>query len=296
VKASFCFLNGRFVQVRRATISVTDRGFLFGEGLFETWRTYDGRPFAVREHLARMHKAAKAIGIPFDPGGDWEARSVRLARLNRMTAGGGAVRLTITRGPGPVGLVPQPASRPTRLMLVRALEPGLAKGRSEGVGVHLMDFGRGVDPALRQLKTLNYLPAVRGKVAARRAGCFESLYRLQDGTVLEGTTSNFFVRVGGELLTTPITTGVLAGVTRSMVMRLAGRLLPVRERVLRDSDLRAADEIFLTASTIEVLGVTRIGRRLVGTGRVGELTRELQARYRRLVARRLGVSVGELGD
>ncbi len=292
----YCFLNGRYVDVRDARISALDRGFLFGEGLFETWRTYRGRPFAIEEHLRRMNRSARALGIPFDPGEPWHGRTQRLSRMNRMTGRSGAVRLTISRGAGPVTLIPGRVRRPTRLMLFRPLEPHLGRARHDGVAVHLHPFGAGVHPELRRIKTVNYLPAVIARTEARKQGCFESLYRLDDGTILEGTTSNIFVVRRGRLFTSPLAAGVLPGVTRGLVLRIAEKITEVRETRLRESDLLQADEAFLTSSTIEVLPVVRVDRRPLGGGRPGELTRELQKRYRQLVARRLDLPVERLGD
>ncbi len=291
-----CFLNGRYLDAREATISVLDRGFLFGEGLFETWRSYRGRPFAVAEHLARLTRSARALGIPFDANEPWERRTRTLLTRNGLTDGGAAVRLTITRGPGPPVLIATTAHKPTRLMLARPLEPGLAQLREEGVAVHLAKPAKMAHGALEGLKTLNYLPAVVGKTDARARGCFESVYRTDDGRVLEGTTSNLFVYDGSTLATTALDEGVLPGITRDMVLRLARKLVPVVERRLTTDDLAAAKEIFLTASTIEVLPVTRVGRRRVSRGRVGPITRELQQRYRTLVSERVGLPVERLGE
>jgi branched-subunit amino acid aminotransferase/4-amino-4-deoxychorismate lyase len=295
VKTSICFLNGRYVDSRHAAIPATDRGFLFGEGLFETWKTYKGEPFALPEHLARMARGAKVLGIPFDPDEDWHARTLTLARRNAMTDCGGAVRLTISSGPGKISLIPSTFGRPTRLMLFRPLEPGLEAARAEGVGVHLLDFGAGVNPRLRNLKTLNYVPAVMGKIAARERGCFESLYRLADATVLEGTTSNFFVVRRGRIFTTPVADGILPGVTRALTLKIARRVAPVVESRIVERDLFGADEIFLTSSSIEVVPVIRVGRRRIGKGEPGAITRELQRRYRALVSRRTGLPVDRLG-
>jgi branched-subunit amino acid aminotransferase/4-amino-4-deoxychorismate lyase len=295
VKRSICFLNGRYVETDKAAIPATDRGFLFGEALFETWKTYRGKPFALREHLARMTKASKLLGIPFDPKESWEQRSLDLARRNGMADCGGAVRLTVSAGPGKVSLIPETYGRPTRLMLFRPLEPGLEEARRDGVGIHLMDFGVGVNPQLRNLKTVNYVPAVMGKLAAREHGCFESLYRLADSTVLEGTTSNYFVVRRGKLYTTPVAEGILPGVTRALTLGLADGLLPVLERRITERELLAADEAFLTSSSIEVVPIVRAGKKRIDNGRPGAVTRELQRRYRRMVARRLGMPVEELG-
>ena len=295
MKSPICYLNGRFLALDRASVPAVDRGFLFGEALFETWKTYKGRPFALPEHLARMARSAKLLGIPFDPREDWHGRTLTLARRNRMLDCGGAVRLTISAGPGRVSLIPQTTGKPTRFMLFRPLEPGLDEARRDGVAVHLMDFGAGVNATLRNLKTVNYVPAVMGKVAARKHGCFESLYRLADATVLEGTTSNYFVVKRGKLYTTPVDVGILPGVTRAMTLGIARKLLPVVEKRLRERDVFAADEVFITSSSIEVVPVIRAGGRKIARGKPGEITRELQRRYRLLVARTLDMPVDELG-
>ncbi len=294
MSAPICYLNGRYIPVAQATIPATDRGFLFGEGLFETWKTYQGKPFAVREHLARMAKSARSVGIPFEAGEDWSGRTEILAKKNKIS-GGGAVRFTITRGCGEVSLVPPRLTKPTRLMLFRPLEPGLVEARDKGVTLHLMDFGVGVDPSFRNLKTLNYLPAVRGKVEAKRHGAFESLYRLADDTVLEGTTSNYFIVSKGRLITTPVATGILPGVTRSLVIKIAAKLVDIVERPIRVADIIAADEVFTTSSTIEIVPAVRVDNRRIADGKPGEITRELRRRYRAMVARRLQMKVDELG-
>lgn len=221
---------------------------------------------------------------------------MRLAKRNGLAHRSGALRLTITRGPGPVTLIPGPPTKPTRLMLFRPLEAGLGRARREGIAVHLHAFGADVHAGMRQLKTVNYLPAVIARSEARRLGCFESLYQLEDGTILEGTTSNVFVVRRGRLLTTPVERGVLPGVTRALVIRLAARSTEVREKRLRRRDLEEADEMFLTSSTIEVLPIVRVDKRRVGDGRPGPITRQLQQAYRRMVARRLECGVEDLGD
>jgi len=291
-----CFLNGRYVETRHATVPATDRGFLFGEGLFETWRTYRGRPFALEEHLRRMARSARQLGIPFDADGPWAERTRRLVKLNSMTGMGSAVRLTITRGTGPVRLAPGPVARPTRLMLLRRLDAGLAEARTNGVGVNLLDFGVGGDTSMRRLKTINYLSAVIGKTEAARHGCFESIYRLADGTLLEGMTTNVFVVRNSTLVTPPVADGVLPGVTRAIVLEIAKRIADVREARITTEDLLDAEEAFLTSTTIEIVPIVRVRKRRAGGGCAGVLTRELQRRYRRRVARRVGLSEDELGE
>ncbi len=294
--SSICYFNGKFGDVAKARISPLDRGFLFGEGLFETWRTYSGRPYGISEHLARMARTAKQIGIAFDPDEPWEQRSTELARRNHMLKSDGAVRMTITRGRGPISLVVEATEDPTRLMLFRPLEPGLGIAKRDGVAIHLVSVGSGVSERQRQIKSLNYLPAILARTQARERGCFEALYHLDNGKVLEGTTSNIFVVRRGVVRTTPISMGLLPGVTRHKVIKLTRSITKLREEVLTLDDLLAADEVFLTSSSIEIVPVVRVGRRKVGKGSVGEITRQLQLDYRKAVARQLDIPIESLGE
>lgn len=295
---SICWLNGKFTDTSRARISPLDRGFLFGEGLFETWRTYRGRPYGLDEHLARMAESAKRIGIPFDPAEPWAKRCTELAKRNGMRKSDGAVRLTITRGRGPVSLVVAGTEAPTALMLFRPLEPSLADAKRKGVAVHMTSVGSGVSERQRQIKSLNYLPAVMARTEAKARGCFEAVYYIDGprGPVLEGTTSNFFVVHRGVVRTAPISLGLLPGVTRKKTLRLAGKIARVKEERFTLADLATADEAFLTASSIEVVPVVRIGKSKVGNGKPGPVTLELQRLYREEVARRLDMNLEDLGD
>lgn len=299
---SICWLNGKFIDVAKARISPLDRGFLFGEGLFETWRTYRGRPYGLDDHLARMTGSAARILIPFDPNEPWAERCVELARRNGMQDSDGAVRMTVTRGRGPVSLVVERTEEPTTLMMFRPLEPSLADAKAKGVGIHLSSVGSGVSEKQRQVKSLNYLPAILARMEAKKSGCFEAVYYTEGSgkasktTVLEGTTSNVFVVKKGVVRTAPISAGLLPGVTRRKTLRIARRLAPVKEERFTVDDLLAADEIFLTASSIEVVPVVRVGRRhRIGTGKPGPITLEMQRRYREEVAKKLGLALEELG-
>lgn len=300
---SICWLNGKFLDITKARISPLDRGFLFGEGLFETWRTYKGRPYGLPDHLARLAGSAKKIHIPFDTEEPWEERCIELARRNGMLASDGAVRMTVTRGRGPVSLVVDRTEEPTTLMMFRPLEPTLRDAKTKGVGIHLQSVGSGVSEKQRQLKSLNYLPAILARMEAKKSRCFEAVYYTEGlgpkakTTVLEGTTSNVFVVKKGVVWTAPISAGLLPGVTRRKTLRLLGQLATVKEERFTTDFLMSADEIFLTASSIEVVPVVRVGRsHRVGNGKPGPVTLEMQGRYRAEVARKLGMKIEELGD
>jgi D-amino acid aminotransferase len=299
---SICWLNGKFVDVAKARISPLDRGFLFGEGLFETWRTYRGRPYAIADHLERMAGSARKIGIPFDIEEPWLERCTALARKNGMLKSDGAVRMTITRGHGPVSLLVEHTDAPTTLMLYRPLEANLREIKAAGVAVYPFSIGSGVCERQRQVKSLNYLPAILARAEAKKHGCQEAIYHT-DGSrsgggsiVLEGTTSNVFIVRRGVVMTAPISAGLLPGVTRRKTLQLARKVAKVKEERFTVEDLVSADEVFLTGSAMEVLPVVRVVRRKIASGRPGPVTLEIQRRYREEVARTLDLPLEQLGD
>jgi branched-subunit amino acid aminotransferase/4-amino-4-deoxychorismate lyase len=285
-------LNDRLQPAARATISALDRGFLYGDGLFETVRTYGGRPFGLEQHLARLARSARAFRIPFerDPA-HWRPRITRLLRANGLSTSDAAVRLTVSRGAGALGLMPPPRLRPTTLLVAAPLDARLRTAQARGVAVCFFPY-RLVTATLASHKTLHYLPAVLGKMLAARAHAWEALYLSADDQVLEGTTSNVFIVRRGTLVTPPLA-GILPGVTRRFLGAVARRArIPLREAPIARSALLAADEVFLTASTIEVLPVVRVERRPIGGGTPGPVTRRLQEEYARLVAATLARHAG----
>jgi branched-chain amino acid aminotransferase len=278
-------LDDRVVPAARAKISALDRGFLYGDGLFETVRVYGGRPFGLGEHLVRLARSSRVFRIPFEEKlAHWTPRVRRVLAANGLADADAAVRLTVSRGAGPLGYLPQPSLRPTTLLTATPLDTRIAPAQERGVAVCFFPFQL-VIGTLPSHKTLHYLPAVLGKMIASGKGAWEALYLSADDTVLEGTTSNLFAVHAG-VLTTPPLRGILPGVTRKVVGTLARRArLAIVERPLTRDELLRADEVFLSASTIEILPVTRIERRTIGRGVPGPITRDLQERYRRHVER-----------
>lgn len=272
------WLNGRFLRASRASVGVLDRGLLYGDALFETWRTYSGRPFAVSLHLERLAESARRIALPV-PDFDWEATGAGLLERNGLAGDDAAVRLTVTRGRGAAGLLPPSRPRPTALLTCRPVDPALIRLRRTGVTAAILPFSPGLDGVLQSVKTTAYLPAILGKVWARGRGAFEGLYSTERGEILEGATSNVFVVESGRLLTPPATRGVLPGVTRSLVIEIARHSgIRVAESRLTVDRLRQADEAFLTATSLEVMPI-----RAVVPSRtrlpVGPVTRRLRAAY-----------------
>ena len=287
-------IDGVLMPPGEARVSVFDRGFLYGDSVYEVVRTYRGRPFEVEAHLRRLDHSAERIGLRLP----WDARRTE-AELKRTleaargedppfpdaapwNAGERYARIVMTRGAGEIGLDPALAVDPKAIVIVQPLHaPPLAAYR-EGVKVSLVGVAhvppRIVDPSA---KTGNYLPNVLALREARAAGAHEALMLDRQGFVTEGTTSNVFAVRRGAVATPPLGAGILEGVTRGIVMALARSLgIAVREEPLRPGDLEEAEEVFLTSTAREVLPVTRLGEGAVGGGRPGPLTARLHAAYR----------------
>jgi len=281
------WLNGRLVDVRRARVSALDRGILHGDGVYDTWRTYGGRPFAVTRHLARLAAATRRLELP--PPGDaetWTARTRLLLERNALPDG--AARLTITRGDAGGGPAPERAAPPTMLLTVRPIPPNLDALHADGVAATLLPFARDAGPGWGAVKLVGHASAVIGKMRAARKHAFEGLYVTPEGFVTEGTTSNLFAVVRGVLVTPPADGTILRGVTRDLVLRVAHRArIPVHEAPLRATRLHRADELFVTSSTIELVAVTRLDGRRIGDGRPGPVVTGLRASYQTMVAREL---------
>jgi branched-subunit amino acid aminotransferase/4-amino-4-deoxychorismate lyase len=279
------WLNGRVLEAPRAHVSALDRGLLHGDGCYDTWRAYAGVPFATAAHVRRLARTARILGLPPVARGDvWHARATRLVAANGLRDA--AIRLTVTRGDTGDGLLPSRRGRPTLLLTVRPLPPDLEEQRARGIGAILLPFSRNAGVHWARYKLLGHASAVQGRQLAARRGAAEGIYVSADGEATEGTTSNLFAVRRGTLRTPPLASGILGGVTRDLVLRLARRAgIRVSETRLRAADLASADEIFVTASTIEVLPVVRLGRRRVGAGVPGPVARLLQERYRRAALR-----------
>jgi branched-chain amino acid aminotransferase len=278
----YVFLNGRFAAASRASVSVYDRGLLYGDGLFETMRAYRGKVFALEEHLDRLARSARVLGLPV-PAYDWRATIAELLRRNALHRRDAWVRVTLTRGAADPDILPPVPPRPTAIVMVKPVDPKLAAKQRRGVAVALLPYSRhGFIP---EHKSLNYLPAVVGKVLAARHGAHEGLFVRNEHFLTEGTTSSLFVVQGKSLWTTPIG-GILPGVTRRRVLELAERAqFRTLERELTTTDLLEADEAFLTSSVAEIVPIIEVDQTRIGDGTPGPLTRKLQRLYRAEVER-----------
>lgn len=274
------WLNGAVVPLARATVPVFDRGLLFGDGVYETVRTYGGTPFRLSGHLRRLAESARRLGFRLPGPVGWLARGVAAAvAANRLRDA--RVRLVVTRGCGAPDLGDvASARRPNALIYALPYHPLPPRAYEAGVTAVIpavvRNDRRALDPAIKSLNLLNNFLAGR---AARRAGAREAIMLNPQGYVAEAASANVFFVRGGVLCTPALATGILAGITREVVLELAGRLgVPVREGWFRPRALLGADEAFVSASTIEILPLAGLGRRRYPRSR--PVTRALMTAYR----------------
>lgn len=276
-------IDGDVVVPERATISVYDRGFLYGDSVFETIRTYGGKLYALEEHLARLEDSAGKMGIdmPVDVPvlAEETRRGVALSGNAESYA-----RVMLTRGTGPLGLDTALAEGGScRVILVEPLVTPPAAHYEHGISAWCVETVRASD-AVDSAKLGNYLASALALRKARAAGAVEALVVNRDGLVVEGTTANVFAVKDGVLITPPLDIGVLAGITRAIVLAIAQELsISVEERALSRQAIQAVDELFLTSSIREVLPVVRVDDATIGSGKPGEITRKIHRALRRRV-------------
>jgi branched-chain amino acid aminotransferase len=278
----FASVNGEITRAEDARVSVLDNGFTFGDGVYETLRTYGGRPFHLDRHLARLRDSARmlAIDVPVPDA----ALSDGLDALLKAAANPESyIRIMVTRGVGDVSYRFERIKGPTIVMLARAYEPFPERIYTEGIAVIVSsvrrNHPRAIDPAMKSCNLINNILAMR---EAQAKGALEPILLNDVGEVAEGAGSNvFLVQDGGRLLTPPLDAGILPGITRALVLELAPRAgVPLREEPVAVKDLLAADEVFITSTLKEVVPVATIDGRSVGTGRPGPVTQRLLEAYR----------------
>lgn len=271
------YLDGKFYDKREdAKISVWDHGLLYGDGIFEGIRVYNGRIFKSKEHLRRLYDCANTlrIDIPMDMD-EMEKLMIETIRRSKMTDC--YIRLLITRGVGDLGLDPRRCSDPSVIIIVDKINLFPAELYEEGVKV-ITAATRKNHPACinPNIKSLNYLNNIFAKMEANHAGVSEAIQMNLSGHVCEGSADNIFVIRDGILKTPPPNDGVLIGITRNTVMELAEELgIEVRETSMTSHDLYSADELFLTGTAAEMIPVIAVDNRRIGSGKPGPIFRKI---------------------
>jgi branched-chain amino acid aminotransferase len=274
-------INGQVADPDHAGISVYDRGFLYGDSVFETIRTYGGVPYALDDHMRRLGRSAERVLIALPAAiatiSDEVTRAIGLASNPESY-----VRVMVTRGTGPMGLDPDLAESPNRVVFVEPLVAPPREHYRDGIGVILARTARTADATRAAgAKVANYLTSLLALRDAKRAGAAEALFVDGKGRVIEGASSNVFIVRRGELVTTPEESGILPGITRAHLIKAAARLgIGMATGDITEADLFAADEAFISSSIREVLPVVRVDSRPIGSGVTGRVTRRIHEEFR----------------
>jgi len=281
-------VNGTITDERQAVVSVFDHGFLYGEGVYETLRTYNRKPFLLERHVRRLHNSAAmiALGVPLSDNqmADRIAETVEHASGAVPADTEWYIRVLVTRGVGELTYDPAATPIPSVVLIVKPHVEPPAELYANGVRVIISSIVRNhpetVNPMIKSNNLMNCALAMQ---EGYKRGAYEVLMRNYRGELAECALSNFFIVKAGAALTPPLSAGLLPGITREFmwdVGKAAG--IPISEAVIHDSDVFAADEVFLTGTTREVMPIVEVDTRKIGTGLPGPVTKELHATFRKM--------------
>ncbi len=277
------YLDGEFLPKAEAKVSVFDHGLLYGDGVFEGIRSYNGRVFKLDEHLERLYDSAKSIMLRIPMPIETMKETV-LETLRRNHLREGYIRLIVTRGIGDLGLDPDKCPKPSIIIIADKITLYPQKFYEDGLDIVTVSVRRNYAEAINpRIKSLNYLNNILAKIEGKQAGAEEVLMLSADGYVVECSGDNIFYLKNDVLVTPPVHLGILEGVTRNSVIALARATgMPVKEQVFTRHDLYTADECFLTGTAAEVIPVVKIDQRIIGKGQPGSVTEKLIAAFRQL--------------
>jgi branched-chain amino acid aminotransferase len=277
------YISGKFFPQDDAKISVFDHGLLYGDGVFEGLRSYRGKVFRLEQHIRRLYESAKAIWLEIPMSPDEMSDAVNEAvHVNKIEDG--YIRLVVTRGAGTLGLDPNRCSNPQVIIIADTIALYPRELYEKGLDIVTVSVQRNHPAALSpRIKSLNYLNNILAKIEGVQAGCMEALMLNHKGEVAECTGDNVFLVRRDVLQTPPLEAGILEGVTRDAVIEVAREAgIEVREMPLTKHDVYIADECFLTGTAAEVVPVVRVDNRVIGTGKPGPMTRDLEKRFKKL--------------
>src|ERR1041385_5222613 len=270
------FIDGKFCDERDAKVSVFDHGLLYGDGVFEGIRAYHGRVFRLKEHIDRLFYSAKAILLTI-PMSHQEVMDAVIESCRRNKLRDGYIRLVVTRGVGTLGLNPNRCKNPSVIVIADKIQLYPPELYARGMEIITVPTVRNLHSALNPaIKSLNYLNNILAKIEANNAGCEEAIMLNAEGFVSECTGDNVFIIKNGQMFTPPLSAGALYGITRGVVIDLARESgISVTEPNLTRYDLFNADEFFLTGTGAEIIPVVKIDGRVIGSGKPGPITKNL---------------------
>lgn len=283
-KELLIYVDGQYLPKSKAKISVYDHGFLYGDGVFEGIRAYNGYVFKLEEHIDRLYSSARAIMLEI-PLKKEEMKRAVVETLKKNKLKEAYIRLVASRGAGDLGLDPRRCPKPTVIIITDRIRLHDGAAKEKGITAIISWVKRDpVDATSHEIKSLNYLNSILAKIEANSAGADEAICLNKEGFVCEGVAENIFMVAKGTIITPPTSTGALRGITRSVVIEIAQRLgYTVTKKEITPSDLFIADEVFLTGTAAEVVSVKEINKRRIGDGIPGPVTTKLMKEYHKAV-------------
>ncbi len=280
------WINGRFIDEAKAKISIFDRGFMYGDGIFETMRSYAGVVFKIDRHLKRFFDGLRIARIKpsYATKGYLKGIIYEILRKNRLKSA--YIRLSMTRGEGRFQLESSNRFKPNIVLVAKEFGEYPDWMYSNGISAKVVGLRQNEGSALAGIKSLNFLNNILSRLEAKEGGFDDAILLNTKGHVAEGVTANIFIVKGDRLSTPSLESGALPGITRGVVIETARRLgINVKEAIIRRRELRDADEVFFTNSLVEVLPVVKIDSRKIGKGKVGDMTKLIRIAYQKEVIR-----------
>jgi branched-chain amino acid aminotransferase len=278
------YIDGKFYPKSEAKISVYDHGLLYGDGVFEGIRAYNGTVFKLEEHIDRLYKSAHAIMLKIDVSKEDMIKAV-IDTLKKNNLRDSYIRLVVTRGCGDLGLDPRKCAKPTIIIITDTIRLHDDDRKEKGITAVIAWVRRdAIDATSHEVKSLNYMNSILAKIEANNAGVDEAITLDRMGFVCEGVAENIFVVRDGAILTPHSSTGALPGITAQVVMQIAKKLgYTVMQRNTSPNELFTASEVFFTGTAVEIVSVREINKRVIGEGKIGPVTKRLMGEFQKAV-------------
>jgi len=282
-KELLIYIDGKYYPKSQAKISVYDHGLLYGDGVFEGIRAYNGVVFKLKEHIDRLCRSARVIMLNI-PLTKKELTNAVLETLRKNNLRDAYIRLVVTRGVGDLGLDPRKCPKPSVIIITDVIKLHSGEPKEKGIRAMIVWVKRDpVDATSHEVKSLNYLNSILGKIEANVAGFDEAICLDKNGHISEGVAENLFIVENGKIITPPTSTGALIGITRNVVMKLAEKLdYKAIERTITPTDLFTTDEAFFTGTAAEIIPIVEVNKRMIGDGKPGPVTRRLMQEFEKL--------------
>ncbi len=278
------YIDGEYYPKSQAKVSVYDHGLLYGDGVFEGIRAYNSIVFKLKEHIDRLYRSARVIMLNI-PLTKEEMINAVLATLRKNNLRDAYIRLVVTRGVGDLGLDPRKCPKPTVIIITDVIKLHSGEPKEKGIRAMIVWVKRDpVDATSHEVKSLNYLNSILGKIEANIAGFDEAICLDKNGHISEGVAENLFIVQNGKILTPPTSTGALVGITRDIVMKIAEKLgYKAIESTITPTDLFTAEEAFFTGTAAEIIPIVEVNKRMIGDGKPGSITRLLMQEFEKIV-------------